>query len=538
MEAMKLFFRSHGSAGFAAIVIGAVLLAFSMGSVAQDYAEPETCTGSICHDSQYNDWKVSGHPYKLMRGEDAQNRPIPLPEGYTWDDISWVIGGYKWKSRYMDNNGYILTQDGSSDGGNTQYNNFTGMWSDYNADLENGTKPYDCGRCHTTGWVENPDPTNVSGNKDELPGIHGDFFAGGIQCQQCHGTSHPGNIPAMDDLDGSGCGSCHIRGEADTIPASGGFVRHHEQYNEHLASPHAADMCTLDACPTDCADCHNPHKRGEFSIKTACGDCHTAEKASYEMTSMYDYDVTCEDCHMPFATKSAQALGPVIDGNQTRGDVMTHILSINTDPMGDMFTEDGGFVALDDNGKAAVTMNFTCQRCHETATLEELAKFAVGFHDRSGPLDGIGIDPGLSGHWWDSDREGEGFMMEVAYVGDDLFLFVSFYAYDAEGNRTYLFAQGFADGTSLTVPVTIVLPEGGSWGADFDEADVMRPEWGSGTFTFGVDCETADFEFTANQAALDAGYTDIMGSLTRDLLEVGIACPTFVNNAGDMAAAQ
>ena len=36
--------------------------------------------------------------------------PIPLPDGYTWDQISYVIGGYKWKSRYMDENGYIITQ--------------------------------------------------------------------------------------------------------------------------------------------------------------------------------------------------------------------------------------------------------------------------------------------------------------------------------------------------------------------------------------------------------------------------------------------
>ena len=528
MKAIRSILNSSATAGFVGIVVGAVLLAFSASAVAQ-YSEPETCGMVGCHDAQYNDWKVSGHPYKLMSAEEAQNRPIPLPEGYYWDDISYVIGGYKWKSRYMDLDGYIITNDASAEGGNTQYNNFTGLWSDYHADEANGTKPYDCGRCHTTGWVENPDPTNLTGNKDMLPGIHGDFFAGGIQCQQCHGTSHPGNIPAMDDLDGSGCGSRHIRGDADTIPASGGFIRHHEQYNEHLAGPHAS---------FDCTACHNPHKKAEFSIVTECEDCHSGIASGYAQTSMYDYGVECKDCHMPYATKSAKALGPVIDGNQTRGDVMTHIFYIDTDPMGDMFTEDGGFVDLDENGKAAVTMNFACQRCHETATLEELGKFADGFHSAAGPLDGIGIDPGLSGHWWDALRSGEGFMMEIAYVGDDLFLFVSFYAYDADGNRTYLFAQGLADGTSLTVPVTIVLPEGGSWGAAFDPDDVSRPEWGSGSFTFGADCETASYTFSANQAALDAGYTDITGNLTRDLLEVGIACPTFVNNAGDMAAAQ
>ncbi|NNK33737.1 MAG: hypothetical protein HKP02_11470 [Xanthomonadales bacterium] len=524
---MKTFHRILGTthhAAVAALILGAVLLAFSVSAVAQ-YSEPETCMGSVCHSDQYNDWKVSGHPYKLMKAEEAQNRPIPLPEGYTWDNISYVIGGYKWKSRYMDLDGYILTQDGDGTlgNGNTQYNNFTGQWSDYNANLENGTKPYDCGRCHTTGWVENPDPTDLSGNQDMLPGIHGTFFAGGIQCQACHGTSHPGNIPAMDET--GGCADCHIRGDANTIPASGGFVRHHEQYNEHLASPHAA---------FNCSDCHNPHKKGEFSIKESaeCGvACHSGIAASYAETSMYDYDVTCEDCHMPYATKSAKALGPEIDGNQTHGDVMTHIFSIDTDPAGDMFTEDGGFVALDSDGKAKVTMNYACQRCHLTSSLEELGRFAENFHGRSSSsLEGLGIDPGLSGHWWDSTRSGEGFMMEVAYVGDDVFVFMSFYAYDAAGNRTYLFAQGLVDPGATTVDLTIVMPEGGQWGENFDPAAVSRPEWGVGTFMF-PDCENATYEFIPNQVMMDMGYTTISGNLTRDLLDVGIACPTFVNNA-------
>ena len=245
--------------------------------------------------------------------------------------------------------------------------------------------------------------------------------------------------------------------------------------------------------------------------------------------------VDCEDCHMPPATLSAQPLGP------KTGDMSTHIFAINTDPAASLFTSDGSAVATT-NGEAAVTLDFACQRCHQGASLNELARLADGFHDRSAsaPLEGLGIDPGLSGHWWDSSRAGEGFMMEIAYAGDDLFLFVSFYAYDADGNRTYLFAQGPADGTSLTVPVEIVLPAGAKWGDEFDPDDIPlpRPAWGTGTFTFGADCETASFAFTANQAALDAGYTDIDGNLTRDLLEVGIACPTFVNNAGEMAAAQ
>ena len=110
--------------GMAAIVIGAVLLAFPMMASAEapdysDYIGAGEC--KVCHEENYNDWKVSGHPYKLMRAEEAQFRPIPLPEGVDWDDVTYVIGGYKWKSRYIDDEGYIYTP---ADGQN-QYNNLT-----------------------------------------------------------------------------------------------------------------------------------------------------------------------------------------------------------------------------------------------------------------------------------------------------------------------------------------------------------------------------------------------------------------------------
>ena len=110
-----------------------------------------------CHNDIYQQWKVSGHPYKLMKGDIAQNRPIPLPEDHTWDEISYVIGGYKWKSRYMDAEGYIITQGKGDAPGNTQYNMLTDEWVDYHADEPDGTKPYDCGQCHTTGWVADED---------------------------------------------------------------------------------------------------------------------------------------------------------------------------------------------------------------------------------------------------------------------------------------------------------------------------------------------------------------------------------------------
>ena len=101
-------------ASFVAIVLGIAVFALPGIVVAQDYEGSEFC--QECHEVNYSLWKVSGHPYKLMKSEEARNRPIPLPIGYTWDDISYVIGGYKWKSRYIDLDGYIITTTFDEDG--------------------------------------------------------------------------------------------------------------------------------------------------------------------------------------------------------------------------------------------------------------------------------------------------------------------------------------------------------------------------------------------------------------------------------------
>jgi hypothetical protein len=505
--------------GFAAVVLGIVLLAFSLPVMAQTYQGAEYCLD--CHDTEnYNDWKASGHPYKLMKGSEAQYRPIPLPNGYVWDDISYVIGGYKWKSRYMDKDGYIITKSFDENGllidGVNQYNYLTGTWSNYNAGQAN--LPYNCGACHTTGWVADTDAATdgtLEDNQDGLPGIHGTFAFGGVHCEACHGPGDEMSVNTSAEF----CGTCHFRGALNTIPASGGFIRHHEQYNEHLAGTHAS---------LDCVTCHNPHKRGEFSIKedAQCGvSCHASKMTSFAKTSMYDYGVTCADCHMPFATKSALALGP------HEGDVMTHIFRIDTDPNANMFTEDGGFVALDGDGKAAVTLDFACQRCHETASLAELAKYAKNFHDDKG-LEDVGVDPGLTGTWWNAARSGEGFVLQFGYVPGTttLTLFASFYTYDDQGNQTWLVAlPSSISGT--TVNVDVYITSGRMWGDAFDPDDGATSVWGTGTFTFPT-CTSGTVSLMPNADALAAGFSNLSYALTRDdFLGTATACPTFVNNA-------
>ena len=84
------------------------------GSVdAANYIGSDQCFS--CHTDQFNDWQSSGHPWKIRKAKKARYAKLPLPPGYSWDEISYVIGGANKKARFIDLEGYIITQakDGS-----------------------------------------------------------------------------------------------------------------------------------------------------------------------------------------------------------------------------------------------------------------------------------------------------------------------------------------------------------------------------------------------------------------------------------------
>jgi hypothetical protein len=158
------------------------------GLVGQDGVsfEPPTFIGgeacSECHQETFDVFMQSGHPYKLNKVVDGQPPEYPFtevpspPEGYTWDDISYVIGGYNWKARFIDQDGYIITGDEDA---TTQYNFYNpeldmgDNWVGYHAGETE--KPYNCGTCHTTAY-------SPEGNQDGLPGMIGTWTEGGVWC--------------------------------------------------------------------------------------------------------------------------------------------------------------------------------------------------------------------------------------------------------------------------------------------------------------------------------------------------------------------
>jgi len=378
------------------------------GSVENGFIGSDTCLG--CHADKNTFWDT-GHPFKLNEvvGGEPPEYPVTTvtdpPEGLEWGDVSYVIGGFRYKYLVVDNDGFVVLgptaqfdfptsgfSGYNTDDGHTAPDGTPGPW-----DTDIGREPYDCGSCHTTGYDAEID------NRRGLEGLVGDWEFDGIHCEECHGPgadhqqTPPSAITAEPQTDAV-CGRCHTR-FADGIAASGGFVRHHAQWDEFSRSRHGEVMTT--GCIT-CHDVHRPifdsdHLAGIQALAAAdgddatldllpsppgiiaeCSDCHPSTSVSHAGPD------TCVTCHMAFTTKSAVATGP------NSGDIRSHAWLINSDPEAMAFTDADGnpvprdgavaFSALSAEGRPFITLDFACLRCHQDKNVDWAAGHAGDIH--------------------------------------------------------------------------------------------------------------------------------------------------------------
>lgn len=338
-----------------------------------------------CHTEIYEEFIKSGHGWKLNKVVDGKPPDYPftelpeLPEGVTWDDVSYVIGGYNWKARFVGKDGFIITgEEGDSEYLN-QYNfanpvvgNEAG-WAKYHSGEK---RPYNCGTCHTTGY-------SPEGHQDDLPGMVGTWAEPGITCERCHGpasehVANPRGASLEVNRDAELCGECHIRGSIEAVNASGGFIQHHEQYEELFQSKHVV---------LDCNVCHDPHlgviqlRKAELpTTRTDCENCHF-QQAKYQDSAVHTaMKVDCVDCHMPRISKSA-----VGNAAKFTGDLRTHMMAIDFDQIG-QFSEDGK------TSLSQLGLDFACRNCHveggkaSPKTDDELQSKAFNYHARPNEL--------------------------------------------------------------------------------------------------------------------------------------------------------
>ena len=295
----------------------------------------EAC--KACHQKEYDGWKTSGHSRILHKSSDAEINTIPFPDGYDRKNVSYIIGGFKWKAVYLDRNGYLITSTAMGDGRN-QYDVRSRNWVDY---LSGQRVSYDCGRCHTTGY-------SSEGHQNRLEGITGTWTFEGIQCEVCHG---PGAIHASSSrkadiiISTTVCLECHGTKPLNIIPFNGLFLDQYTEANQLMKSRMKSFSCVV---------CHNPHLSSKMSIKEPCESCHQKTAEIYKDSYMYKVGVACADCHMPPAVKIAEGNTGIY-----QGDFKSHLFKIDhrrefPASVGDGKKINPGYLSVD----------YVCMRCH------------------------------------------------------------------------------------------------------------------------------------------------------------------------------
>ena len=332
-----------------------------------DYVGLEVCAG--CHRGIYENFVRTGHAQFMHRVYgSAPAYPFSSlcgpPEGYAWTDISYVLGGFGWKARFLDREGYLIT------GERAQYNLATRRWVAFHPEFLSGTKRYDCAGCHTTGWRESAEI-----HQDGLEGIPGTWALPGVQCEACHGAGRAhaagGRKRVVRDSSAELCGRCHYVNGHPRLEANGGLMQS-DQYDQLIHSPHQTLTCVT---------CHDPHKSVRYrlgGVKTSpCMTCHPHQ--TVRVTEMTEQ--SCESCHMPLMSKSASASGP-----SGLGDMHSHTFRLSAHPNARMFSKDGKFVLLDPSGYAVLKVEFACVGCHNGDTAP--ARNAEWMYENAGRIHG------------------------------------------------------------------------------------------------------------------------------------------------------
>jgi len=99
---------------------------------------------------------------------------------------------------------------------------------------------------------------------------------------------------------------------------------------------------------------------------------------------------------------------------------------------------------------------------------------------------GFAITGGISGDWWNSVRDGEGFIIDVSPRDEGWVVVLSYYTYNDMGEQVWLIGPGIPTGNSVIVNMEIT--QGATFGEDFDKDDVQRDDWGTIELEFS-NCE-------------------------------------------------
>ena len=102
------------------------------------------------------------------------------------------------------------------------------------------------------------------------------------------------------------------------------------------------------------------------------------------------------------------------------------------------------------------------------------------------------VTAGLSAHWFNTDRSGEGLVLEI--LSDEAAL-LYWFTYDEDGSQRWLIDVGEISGDEIVFP-ELTVTRGGRFGPDFDPDDVEYEVVGEAVLSF-ADCDHGEFNYSA-----------------------------------------
>lgn len=337
---------------------------------ADPYMGSQKC--SSCHSKQKKAFREHGHPGILrpvIGGQIPEGMPVETPEGITWKDISYVVGGAKNYARFLDSKGFVVTGD------KTQWSFYGKTLTGFKTALPRGTLKYTCIKCHSVGWKESG--SYVKGVKNALPGIPGSWFENGVGCESCHGPGSKhvnlgnkkavkqegGNLEILIDKRIEMCGGCHNRNSDHAINiVSGDLLQSRQQYAELMRSRKGKEAMS-------CLSCHDPHGSSSLAVgfTQPCIACHD-HKEEIKLPSMAH--LACIDCHMPFAVRGAY---DTMVENYHRGDSRSHLFGISHDPSY-AINDRTSHAAAGKDGLVRLTVEMACYSCHQSGEAHDMTR--------------------------------------------------------------------------------------------------------------------------------------------------------------------
>ena len=115
---------------------------------------------------------------------------------------------------------------------------------------------------------------------------------------------------------------------------------------------------------------------------------------------------------------------------------------------------------------------------------------------------------GPTGQWWNPERDGEGFFIEIIDTGSGNQIGVAMYTFDADGDPLWIVGNAVIGSNDTSASIPVFEFNGPSWGAGYDVADLNRIPFGTLTAQFPT-CDTALFSVQTDGTLPSYSYSTL-----------------------------